>query len=236
MARVSRLVLLLLGPLVVSCAASDASLREEATSSWQEACEDPRSLVTHCDDEGCALFRCRDVAPGPVLLAYRGVAVAPPPLAAPGPGAARYWGSAQRIPQDAQPVFVIPWYNAPSQRLLPSRCAQQRLEAEELARRPRVKHHIFPQQPILKDWFESKGINVHEWTLVLFKDDHDRIHRGPEGGPWNEAWRQYMRANRAAPKEALWRHAGELIQRFELFGPVIPYHRRDLPPLCVPRP
>jgi uncharacterized lipoprotein (TIGR02269 family) len=239
MDRLPQIGLLLLWGLLASCASTHSVQREgdaETVSSWQEACEDARSLTFLCGEDACAFYRCAEVAPGRVVRAYSNAPVARPPLRAPGSTSQRYWGSAQGLPRDSQPVFIIPWYNDKPQRLLPALCEQQRKEAEELARKPRVKHHIFPQQQILKEWFESKGISVHQWTLVLFKDDHDRIHNGPEGGPWNEAWRQYMRANRGATKEAIWRYAGELIYRFELYGPVIPYHRRELPALCIPQP
>ena len=109
---------------------------------------------------------------------------------------------------------------------------QQRKEAEELAKRPRERHHIFPQE--FKEWFKEKGINVHEWTLVLFKDDHDRIHRGARGGPWNAAWRQFTETRADAPKEEIWLYAGELIHRFELYGPARSYWR-ELPALRIPQ-
>jgi uncharacterized lipoprotein (TIGR02269 family) len=150
-----------------------------------------------------------------------------PALRPPGGSAQRYWGSAQGLPGQAQPVFIIPWHKeAPQQRMLPLFSEAQLQELERAKGQPTEKHHIFPQEKLLKEWFQGKGINVHEWTLILLKEDHDRIHRGARGGPWNEAWRQYKDTHDEAPKEAIWLYAGELIHRFRLYGPVIPYYRR----------
>jgi uncharacterized lipoprotein (TIGR02269 family) len=195
-------------------------------SSWKEACEDARSLVFLCGEKACAFYRCQDVTPGRVVRTRGSTPIARPPLSAPGSTAQRYWGSAQGLPGHAQPVFVIPWYNDKPQRALPLFTEEQLQELERASGKPVEKHHIFPQEAKLKEWFELKGINVHEWTLVLLKEDHDRIHRGARGGPWNEAWRQYRDNNRGASKEAIWLHAGELIHRFGLYGPVFPYYRQ----------
>ncbi len=47
------------------------------------------------------------------------------------------------------------------------------------------------------------------------------------GGLWNQAWRDFMRANRRATPEEIYKHAGELIHRFELIGgPIQSYHSR----------
>jgi uncharacterized lipoprotein (TIGR02269 family) len=230
MSWLSRLGLMLLWGLVASCASAPASLREEGeetASSWQEACEDPRGLVFLCGEEACAFYRCRDVAPGRVVRAFSTAPVVRPILPAPGSSAQRNWGSAMGLPANAEPVFIIPWYDDKPQRSPPIFTQEQLRELERARGKPTEKHHIFPQQ--LKAWFKDKGINIHAWTLVLLKEDHDRIHRGPEGGPWNEAWRQYKRQNEGASPEAIWLYAGELIHRFELYGPVIPYYRRKPP-------
>jgi hypothetical protein len=58
---------------------------------------------------------------------------------------------------------------------------------------------------------------------------HHRIHSGgPRGGLWNAAWRQFKDANPHASLQEIYRHAGELIHRFELIGPVVPYYKRRL--------
>jgi cupin superfamily acireductone dioxygenase involved in methionine salvage len=43
---------------------------------------------------------------------------------------------------------------------------------------------------------------------------------------WNEAWRQFREDHRNATPEVLYRHAGELIFRFNLTGPIVPYSQR----------
>ncbi len=53
--------------------------------------------------------------------------------------------------------------------------------------------------------------------MVIEESVHYRIHSGgPRGGRWNEAWRQFKEANPNARPEEIYRHAGELIYRFEL--------------------
>ncbi len=53
---------------------------------------------------------------------------------------------------------------------------------------------------------------------------HYRLHAGgPRGGVWNEAWRQFQKRHPLAPPEEIYRHAGELIFRFNLAGPLVPY-------------
>jgi uncharacterized lipoprotein (TIGR02269 family) len=232
MTRAPGLWLLLLWGLLGACASTPGSLREpgeEPVASLEAACEDPRSLVFLCGEEACAFYRCADVAPGRVVRTYSGAPVARPGLSVPGASARRYWGGAQGLlPGDAQPVFVIPWHNEKPQRFLPLFSEEQLRELERARGQPTERHHIFPQE--FKAWFKRQGINVHAWTLVLLKEDHDRIHRGASGGPWNAAWRQYKSQNDKAPPEAIWRYAGELIYRFELYGPVIPYYRRTPSP------
>jgi hypothetical protein len=64
--------------------------------------------------------------------------------------------------------------------------------------------------------------------MVLEKHVHERIHSGPRGGPWNAAWRQYIKDNDKPDEQAIHVFALRLIFRFELSGPVVPY-RRKLP-------
>lgn len=136
----------------------------------------------------------------------------------------RYWGSAQKLPGQELPVFVIPWRVTNQQPLLPP----GRLEAiQRHAEGPGrlVRHHIFPVA--FKEWFHIKGINIHEETMLLEEHVHQDIHRGPKGGPWNEAWRQYIAIHgEDAAKDDIWRYAGELLYRFRINGPIIPYYGR----------
>ena len=94
-----------------------------------------------------------------------------------------------------------------------------------------IKHHLFPQAPELAAWFRSLGINVHDWTMVIPEHVHRRIHSGPRGGPWNEAWREFKNANlrRSVPREELLAKAFELAYRFDIVGPIIPYGHTLVP-------
>lgn len=200
---------------------------EGVTVSFDEACEDESSLLALCDGSQCGLYRCREVmersAAGQVVLIRGGVAVLPNPQA----GAQRNWGSAQELPQDSRPVFIIPWRHKPP--LLPSQ--QQMLEeAAKERRKPHEKHHIFPQ--MFKRWFTTQGIDIDEYLLPLEVQKHRSIHRGANGGPWNAAWDKFIneRLNKLVSKEEIYRYAGQLIYEFELFGPVIPLWKQP-PPL-----
>jgi uncharacterized lipoprotein (TIGR02269 family) len=220
---------LLLCSALTACAAvplsaSGGGEESEAAASFEQLCVEEDSLVALCGGQQCGMYRCREVmeelTAGRVVLARTGGAV----LQGPGSSAQRYWGSADGLPQTSKPVFIIPW--GPKPPLLPSQKKMlEELEAER--RKPHEKHHIFPQEPLLKEWFALKGINVHEFTMPLLVDVHRRIHHPPpKGGAWNEAWRKYKDANPSVPKEEIFRYAGQLIYEFELLGPVVPYYRQ----------
>jgi uncharacterized lipoprotein (TIGR02269 family) len=201
---------------------------EEAAEAvpYEELCEQESSLVALCAGEQCGLYRCWEVrehwAHGRVVLARHPVGGLPNPLN----GVRRNWGSAQQLPQDTRPVFIIPWKHKPP--LLPS---QQKMleEAAKERRKPHEKHHIFPQA--FRQWFTNRGIDIDEYVLPLEVEKHRSIHRGANGGPWNDAWRKFIEKKRTtASKEEIYRYAGQLIYEFELFGPVIPYWKQP-PPL-----
>ena len=59
-------------------------------------------------------------------------------------------------------------------------------------------------------------------------EEHRRIHRGANGGPWNEAWRRYQKAHLGATKLEIELHAGQLIYEFKLYGVVVPYSQQLL--------
>jgi uncharacterized lipoprotein (TIGR02269 family) len=151
----------------------------------------------------------------------------PMPAAVPFPTPAnpqRYWGSMQGLPGGAEPIFIIPWHETEEE-------YTARLK-EELTNQPKrtwVKHHVFPQA--FKTWFTFKGINIHEWTLVIDKQVHENIHRGGMGGPWNAEWDRYIKLNRGATKQAIHLFAMQMIFRYDLAGPVVPYHSRKSIPL-----
>jgi uncharacterized lipoprotein (TIGR02269 family) len=211
-------------PLSGNGAAGSDKASEAA--SFEELCGEESSLVALCAGEQCGLYRCREVkehlSVGQVVLA-RGSAVG---LPNPQAGAQRNWGSAQQLPEDTRPVFIIPWGHKPP--LLPS---QQEMLARQAAerRKPHERHHIFPQA--FRTWFTAQGIDIDEYLIPLEVEKHRSIHRGANGGPWNAAWYKFIDAHReGAPKEEIYRYAGQLIYEFELFGPVVPLWKQP-PPL-----
>ncbi len=67
--------------------------------------------------------------------------------------------------------------------------------------------------------------------MVIPEHVHLRIHHGANGGLWNEAWRQFIKANPGhVPREVLIRKAFELALRFDIAGPLMPYYAPVLPP------
>ncbi len=77
--------LLLLTGLLAACATSspvgpDAlEAPPEVVDSWQEGCEDPRTLVLLCQEETdeCGLFLCREVVPGRLCSPLAGEEASP---------------------------------------------------------------------------------------------------------------------------------------------------------------
>jgi hypothetical protein len=98
--------------------------------SFEEACAEDSSLLALCAGERCGLYRCREVMAqeeaGRVVLTRGGALMLPGPQV----GVRRYWGSAQELPQDSRPVFIIPWNHRPE--LLPS---QKQMLEEQAAER-----------------------------------------------------------------------------------------------------
>ncbi|HEX8436724.1 TIGR02269 family lipoprotein [Archangium sp.] len=224
MKAASKLWRVLLCTLLTACATSSASLQEgsepapEVVESWEEGCEDERSLVLLCREGGeeCGFFRCQEVVPREVLLAYRGGG---PILPGASPAAPRrWWGYTGGWPRNNEPVLTFRFNRhfdpkPPRFVLPPGRW---------------VRHHLFPQAEDLARWFRERGVtDIHQFTMVIPEHTHIRIHSGgPSGGLWNNAWRAFRKENFNATPEEIYRHAGELIFRFELTGPIVPYHRR----------
>jgi uncharacterized lipoprotein (TIGR02269 family) len=217
----------LLGLLLAACAPADSSLRGDYESpellvSWEQARSSPGCVVLLCDEEYCALVRCRDAeeVQSPSVVLTRGTLAVQPPLSQ---RASRWWGHPLAAPTLVEPVFEIPWRNwkTRSQHLnkdIPLYC----LPAPE----PMERHHIFPQQAVLAEWFRSKGISIHAFTIPVPRSFHHYLHSGgPEGGMWNEAWRQFKDKNPGATQEEIWRFAGELMIRFKVNGHLVPYCR-----------
>jgi len=132
----------------------------------------------------------------------------------------RYWGSAQGLPKNSQPVFIIPWRPKPRQELLLDAQQAQRTESYEM-------HHIFPRE--FKKWFGLKGIDIDQYTLPLEVEEHRSLHKGALGGPWNAAWREWILKNNGAQQPEIHQFAGKLIYDFGLFGRIVPYRPRTSP-------
>ena len=131
---------------VLGCASSGtppvgAPLQVWARAEVGQGCEpdaEDRCVATLCTETECALFFCEDLAPAGIVRTRASA----PVFVAPGGTAQRNWGSAQGLPGDRQPVMVFRGY--PRERL-PSEVRRQQA-MEEWARRPKEKHHLFPQQ------------------------------------------------------------------------------------------
>lgn len=101
-----------------------------------------------------------------------------------------------------------------------------------------VHHHLFPQQPELARWFRANGVDIHKFTLLIPEHIHRQLHSGTgRGGLWNQAWRDYRDSKQGGfvSREELHRKAVELIFRFELTGPVVPYNAPLAPFNAMPQ-
>jgi len=224
----------LLCAVLTACASASSSVRQEEAgcepeaASFEEVCQQEGSLLAVCAGRQCAAYRCREVAEHLQLgqvVRTRGLMRPPQSSSQPRAEVGTAWSGPQGLPRHVRPVLIIPWGNT-SRPLLPH---GRVLGGQEQPRgKPYEKHHIYPQEELLKTWFESKGINIHEWTLALEVEEHRRIHRGAQGGPWNEAWRRFQKANFTATKLEIELHAGQLIYEFNLYGVVVPYGRQLL--------
>ncbi|RKH35381.1 TIGR02269 family lipoprotein [Corallococcus praedator] len=191
-----------------------------------EASDEDQCLTQVCEEEVCALFRCEDLAPERVVRT-RGAAPVAPVFVAPGSGPQRTWGSAQGVPGDAVPVMVFRWH--PREKL-PSELRREKAR-EEWAKRPKERHHIFPQA--FKAHFEFKKINIHQYVVAIDAEVHARIHRGERGGPWNQDWNDFIEARGSRADIPLhFEHASWMIQKYGLFGLSMTYWQQvDLMPV-----
>jgi hypothetical protein len=130
----------------------------------------------------------------------------------------------------AEPVLVFHWYRPED---LPSQQEERRRYAA-WRKRPKERHHIFPQA--LQRYFTSRGINIHEWTLVMDAAEHARIHKEADRGPWNTEWKDWIqRTGGQATKPMHFEHASFLIRKYNLFGiPATYWQTVELPPLPPP--
>jgi len=219
MRTVRVLWLSLLAASLLGCSTTPGPSLQQA---WDEAaveCDDPEEdpcVTLLCLGDACGFYRCEDM-PSDVELA-RFPPARPPAAAAPGSGPRRNWGGAGKLPGGA--VMLFPNWNGAPERIIPPshRLPPGRFE----------KHHIFPQAEDLSRWFERQGVKIHDYTMPIPRDIHRRIHDGNgRGGSWNDAWRAFRKANDNASPAEIYKHAGELIHRFELIGgPIQPYYSR----------
>jgi uncharacterized lipoprotein (TIGR02269 family) len=206
---------LVLLSMCLACASTDASRWEAPEPEaifWEEGCQDTTTLELLCAEDSCAFFRCQDLTeasdePSGEVEPARWPGLRPP-------GGFRRWLRHAR--QGAEPVFVIRWNNHPA----PSLPGRRTIPLELL-----VKHHIFPQEPRLAAWFQRQGINIHQYTLLISRGMHLRLHNGgPRGGRWNEEWRQFTEGRLTATHAEIWQHAIKLIIRYDLMeAQMVPY-------------
>ncbi len=196
--------------------------REDATE-----CDAPSSdqcIVFACDGGECGVFACGDVdleAMARAPLAHDAELARNFRPSWRTPGTSRNWRRSG-LREDARPRMTFHFRYREG--FLP---AFPRLEGKL------VKHHLFPQANEFREWFMAQGINVHDWTMIIPEHVHLRIHGSTaRGGLWNEAWREYMHANRTRrlSQEQLLGKAFELAYRFDIVGPVVPYRYPVSPP------
>ena len=205
----------LLSLSLAACASTGTSLREAAEPervSWEEGCQDSTTLEPLCSEDTCEFFRCQDLTDATEAPSGEVEPARWPGLRPPG-GFRRGWRYPRR---GAEPVFIIRWRNHPA----PSLPSRRPIPLDGL-----VKHHIFSQEPRLAEWFHQQGINIHQYTLLIPRGTHLRIHSGgPRGGMWNAEWRQFRDAHRTATPEEIWQHAIKLIVKYDLTeARMVPY-------------
>lgn len=208
----------LLAASLLGCSTTPSAPLQQA---WDEAaveCDDPEEdqcVTLLCMGDVCGFYRCEDMPRDVELARFPG---ARPPAAAPGSGPRRNWGGAGKLPSGA--VMVFPNWNGGPERIIPP--------SRQLTPGRWEKHHLLPQAKDLAEWFRDRGVTIHDYTMPIPLHVHRRIHGNDgRGGPWNQAWRQFKDAKPFASPTEIYKHAGELIYRFELLGgPIQPYNSR----------
>jgi uncharacterized lipoprotein (TIGR02269 family) len=223
-------LLLLVGALQACATTAHTTTTYVPTAAWdaadhsEEECgdaEEDECLTPACTPSGCGLYRCEDLEPIRIVRA-RGAAAMRPPA-----DGQRNRGGSQALPGAALPVLVFQWYR-------PEELPSQKETARRLAlwrQRPHERHHIFPQA--FKGHFKRKGINIHQWTLVLDAAEHARVHRLKDRGPWNTEWSAWITLHGITATKAMhFEFASYLIQKYNLWGmPATYWQTFELPPL-----
>ncbi|HZI14905.1 MAG TPA: TIGR02269 family lipoprotein [Myxococcus sp.] len=206
--------------LLTACGSSAPALRAWESAGGTAPCEhegEDSCVALACDGELCGLFDCEDVEAEAVARSTLGprVELAQAYRAPWRPPAFRNWRS-MGVRPGSRPRMTFHF-----------RYRQGFLPALRQEPGKRVKHHLFPQQDYLAKWFKARGVDIHQYTMLIPEHIHREIHSGTgRGGQWNQAWREYWSSNyrREVTPEELHRKAVELIFRFELTGPVMPYN------------
>ncbi|WP_186002117.1 TIGR02269 family lipoprotein [Corallococcus sp. Z5C101001] len=207
----------LLAGAIAGCAVAPVPAIEDWSRAEHEdgaSCEGAdRCVALVCADDLCGLYFCEDTG---ALLARGGIR---PPVsaAAPGSGPRRNWGSAQPLPGDREAIFVIRWYDHP---------APTPTDGRKPSGSGWVRHHLYPQDPNLAKFFLRQGnINVHDFTMVIPRAEHVRLHgAGGRGGPWNQAWRDFARNHPSATPKEIQDELARMIVQFDIMGPIVPYY------------
>lgn len=86
-------------------------------------------------------------------------------------------------------------------------------------------HHLLPRE--LAEWFEQKGINIHDHCVHLPSDIHrGKLHGGKgfgKGGRWNKEWKDYKDENPRATQEEIFQKMREMMEKHGVNGPVQPH-------------
>ena len=85
------------------------------------------------------------------------------------------------------------------------------VEIEDFTR-PFELHHVYPQGAYAQDFFESKGVSVHEWVTPLDPETHHLI-----SALWTTAWKGFIEeaGDEATPDEVL-QFGQDLVRGFGL--------------------
>ncbi|NRD51571.1 TIGR02269 family lipoprotein [Corallococcus exiguus] len=219
--------------LLAGCASAPVSSPQDARAETEssrecEASDEDQCLTQVCEDDVCALFRCEDLSPNRIVRT-RGAMPVAPIFVAPGSGPQRTWGRAQGLPGDAVPVMVFRWH--PREKL-PSELRREKAQ-QEWAKRPKERHHLFPQA--FKDHFDDKRIDIHKYVIAIDAEVHARIHRGKDGGPWNQDWDAFIQRDQGdVPIPTYFEHASWMIQKYGLFGLTMTYWQQvELAPVSA---